>query len=106
MKFRENGEFISPKVAPDRTDPMDAKIILSIIRGSVIFKLIKRIASGITVVIVKRKEPLKKLIRDEKRKKINGMRVFRVDPVNKNPIKELENPSFLARDSIDMERTM
>ncbi len=75
IKFRENGEFISPKVEPEKTEAIDANIISSTIRGWVIFKLVIFKAMGITVEIVKREEPLKKLIIDENIKIRRGIRL-------------------------------
>ena len=104
IKVNEYGEFKSPKVAPESTEPMVANSILITIKGSVILMLINRIARGITVDTVNKVDPLKKLINDEKRKKINGIVELRVDPPSRFPMSELEKPSFSARDSSDIER--
>lgn len=101
MKLREKGEFISPKVAPERTDPIAANRMLSIMSGSLIFKLIKRNAMGITVVIVKIDDPLRRLMSEENVKVMSGMNVYGMEWLNRNFIIELENPSLRAIDSTD-----
>jgi hypothetical protein len=104
IKFNEKGELISPKVAPEITAPTEANIKLSIINGSDIFKLIIRIERGMTVVAVRKKEPHKKLIKLEKRKKIRGRNEITIDLLNKVLMSDVDNPNFLARDSIDIAR--
>ena len=95
---------MSPKVAPESTEPMVANPKLFTINGSVMLMLINRIARGITVDTVNNVDPLKKLISDEKRKKIIGIVELRVAPPSRLPMRELEKPSFSARDFRDIER--
>jgi hypothetical protein len=106
MKLRENGELISPKVAPERTDPIAAKRMLSMMRGSLIFELIRRIAMGITVEIVKIDDPLRRLMREENVNIMSGMNVYGTDRLERNLIIELENPSLRAIDSTDSDNRM
>jgi hypothetical protein len=104
INVNEYGEFKSPKVAPERTEPIVANSKLFTIKGSVILILINRIARGVTVVTVNRVDPLKKLISDEKRKKSMGIVELKGAPLCRLPIREAEKPSFSARDSRDIER--
>jgi len=106
MKLRENGELISPKVAPERTDPIAANRMLSMMSGSLIFKLIKRIAMGITVVIVKIDDPLRRLMREENVNVMSGMNVYGTERLNRNFIIEPENQRFLAIDSTEKDSTL
>ena len=104
INVNEYGEFKSPKVAPERTEPIVANSKLFTIKGSVILMLINRIARGVTVVTVNKVDPLKKLISDEKRKKIIGIVELMGAPLYRLPMREAEKPSFSARDSRDIER--
>lgn len=104
MKLSEKGELMSPKLAPDTTAPTDANNTPSIISGSGMLALINRIARGMTVVTVKMKEPHRKLMRQEKRKKIRGKKDMRGALLSITPRRDEERSSFRASDTIDIAR--